>query len=110
MNSVLGLIEWKAHTLLGAGATGRVPVMFAVSTITILAFVWALFIRKPRRHHHKHHWESAPGDEKRRWSPFRMGRRHRRRRRELRANPTLAETGGLPAIRPTDSDQHSDPI
>lgn len=27
------------------------------------------------------------------------GRRHRRRRRQYRANPTLASTGGLPPVR-----------
>ena len=114
MSFTLGLIASNTHVLLGAGVTGRIPVIFAISAITFLAFFWAVLIRKPYRSHHRHHWvgskESAHGDHKRHFSLLRIGRRHRRRRREDRTNPTLAETGGLPAVRPDDPNHPPDSI
>jgi hypothetical protein len=77
----------------------------------LLALTWAVFLRKRRRrrheHHHAPHHSSTPAEvaetpakedapappEKRRH------RRHSRHRHRPR-NPTLAETGGLPPIRP----------
>lgn len=114
MSFTMGLIAWNTHMLLGASVTGRIPVVFAITSITFLAFFWAVFMRKPYRSRHRHHWvepkESGHGDHKRHFSFLRMGRRHRRRRHENRANPTLAETGGLPAIRSNDPNHPPDSI
>ena len=86
----------------------------AIGLVTLLLLLWAVFLRRRRRrrhsHHHSHQQSSGPtaapevpneeGDlsppEKRRHQR-RAGRRHRSR------NPTLAETGGLPPVRPEDS-------
>ncbi len=82
-----------------------------IGLVTLLAVLWAIFLRRKRRrrrsHHHGHHHasgaagvpeapqdESLPAPEEKRRRPRRSRRRHRRR------NPTLAETGGLPPIRP----------
>ena len=82
----------------------------AIGLVTLLALLWAVFLRKRRRrrkHHHAHENSSRPAEvpevakaesvlsppEKRRHRR-RSGRRHRPR------NPTLAETGGLPPVRP----------
>jgi len=89
----------------------RILIFGAIGLVTLLLVLWAVFIRKRRRrrrsHHHTHHHSSSsaespqpageenspPAEEKR--------RRHRRsHRRHRRRNPTLAETGGLPPIRP----------
>jgi hypothetical protein len=81
---------------------------FIVSLFLVVAavFVWAAFIRKPgRKEDRHHHWNSpkpapvaAGKDLKEGKGPFGWGKRRKRRRKERR-NPTLAETGGLPAMR-----------
>lgn len=94
-------------------------VLGAVSLVSLLVFLWAIYVRKrPRqhshRHHHHHHSHTEPelseglessaaesNDEPR-------YRRKRRRRREHRPrNPTLAETGGLPPVR---AERPADPL
>ena len=63
--------------------------------------------RRRHSHHHSHQHSSAPAeaaeapDEARRRSPPQKRRKRRRSRRRHRPrNPTLAETGGLPPVRP----------
>ena len=83
----------------------------AIGLVTALALLWAIFLRKRRRrrhsHHHPQHHSTGPAEVPE--SPKDGGppvpeekrRRHRRSRRRHRPrNPTLAETGGLPPIRP----------
>lgn len=68
-------------------------------------FIWAAFWRKRRRTSSRHHGNAHPGGEP---SPAEH-KRHRRRRRKSShpdkrpRNPTLAETGGLPPLRPEDA-------
>jgi hypothetical protein len=78
------------------------PVMFVI--IAVL-FSWAAFIRKPDEKRSDHHWRSPRSDagNAKRKGRFGFWRRHRRRRKERPRNPTLAETGGLPEPRGTDS-------
>lgn len=87
--------------------------LFIVTLVILVGavFVWAAFIRKPSRphhHHHRHHWrrpkpaESETAESSRSLGLFRR-KRHRRRRKNRPANPTLAETGGLPPVRSEDS-------
>ena len=85
----------------------------AMASVTLLAMAWALFLRRKHHHRHRHHHhghhdsselaetslapneaDATAGPEKRRRRRRRSGRHHRPR------NPTLAETGGLPPIRP----------
>jgi|SRR5215831_9939961 len=68
-------------------ARGGLTMLFAAfGIVTVLIVAWALFIRK------------KPDESSRRYSyPSRYSRRRRKRRSR---NPTLAETGGLPPIRP----------
>lgn len=67
-------------------------------------FIWAAFWRKRRRASSHHHSSAQPGGE-----PPAEHKRHRRRRRKSShpdkrpRNPTLAETGGLPPLRPEDA-------
>ena len=89
----------------------RLLIFGAIGLVILLVLTWAVFVRKRRRRrrelHHSHHHSARPAEvaeataqehdvappEKRR-RRRRSGRRHRPR------NPTLAETGGLPPIRP----------
>jgi len=96
----------------------RVYIFGAISLITLLLLLWAMFLRKKRRrrreHHHAHRHASesteAPETSKAETTLVTPEkRRHRRRsgRRHRPRNPTLAETGGLPPIRP---DGPSEPL
>ncbi len=96
--------------------------------VALVALTWVAIISRRRRgrHHHRHHHhhhhssdraprvkgesaENAIAEASQR-SHSHGRRRHRRRRREHRPrNPTLAETGGLPPIRPDDSPGPSAP-
>jgi hypothetical protein len=72
----------------------------AAGLITVLALIWAIFIRKrendrPNRYSYPHVPNAANNDS---FSTGGSGRQ-RRRKRKRRRNPTLAETGGLPPIR-----------
>jgi type VI protein secretion system component VasK len=88
----------------------RLVIFGAMGLVTLLALLWAVFLRKRRRrrkHHHPHQNSSKPAEvpeaAKDEDAPTRPEkRRHRRRsgRRHRPRNPTLAETGGLPPVRP----------
>ena len=88
-----------------------VIIFSALGLVTLLILLWAIFFRRRRRKHHRHDY---PLSDVRQAvtcplgptvngatieSPRRHGRR-RQRRSHLPRNPTLAETGGLPPIRP----------
>jgi hypothetical protein len=88
----------------------------AVAWVTAMLFIWAVYFRKkPHRHSHRHHHHSRaqepssePVEDSEVGESGRRYRRKRRRRREHRPrNPTLAETGGLPPLRP---EQPQDPL
>lgn len=72
----------------------------AMFLLVALIFLWASFVRKPRKHRYKQHRSNpapakiAPLDES---DTTRIRRRRRRTGRPT--NPTLAETRGLPPIR-----------
>jgi hypothetical protein len=97
----------------------RIMIFGAIGMMTVLLLVWAVFLRKKRRrrrsHHHSHHHSSSPSEvpdspkDDGPPAPEEQHRRHRRSRRRHRPrNPTLAETGGLPPIRP-ESASESEP-
>lgn len=75
--------------------------------IALLAFGWAVIFRKqsrlPRHHHHRRSPEPAKNrtNEDDQGGGFftRLTHKHRKRKKRRRANPTLAETGGLPEAR-----------
>ena len=84
----------------------------AMASTALLALAWAAFLRRKHHRRHKHHhghWQSSqatetPVDSTDADAPSGSGKRRRRRRHSGRhhrpRNPTLAETGGLPPIRP----------
>jgi hypothetical protein len=84
------------------GETGYVLITLLLLALIVMAvFIWAAFVRDPsrrRHHHHRHHsttWEQPANDGKH------GHHRHRRKRpRDMPRNPTLAETRGLPPVRP----------
>jgi hypothetical protein len=95
---------------------GGVITLGAIGLVTLLVLLWAVFLRRRRRRRHSHHHAHRPSSQPTETpvalnngdavSP-RKKRRHRRRsdRRHRPRNPTLAETGGLPPIRPEDSSE-----
>jgi hypothetical protein len=102
------LATWR---LMDPSTRGGLVVFGAIGLVTLLALVWAIFIRKRRRrrrsHHHSHQHSAIPTETSAALNDAgaalpppepRKGRRSRRRHRSR--NPTLAETGGLPPIRP----------
>ncbi len=89
----------------------RLMVFGAMGLVTLLVVLWAIFLRKKRRkhhsHHHEHHHSSRPAEAPEAAkeasassSPEKRRRWRRSRRRHRPRNPTLAETGGLPPLRP----------
>jgi type VI protein secretion system component VasK len=102
---------WSFWRFMDPTTRGGLIIFGTIGLVTLLAALWAIFLRKRRRqrrsHHHAHRPSSqpvktseAPNDEDAPSPPEK--RRHRRRsgRRHRSRNPTLAETGGLPPIRP----------
>jgi uncharacterized membrane protein len=96
---------WRA---MDPATHGGVLIFGAIGLVTLLAVVWAVFLRKRRHrrhsHHHSHEHSSTPAealkeDGSASAPPTRRAWRRSRRRRRSR-NPTLAETGGLPPVRP----------
>ena len=111
MNSIFGMIgPDSAPVLLGVGLNilNKITLVPALLFVIGAVFAWAIMIRKPGRrhphHHHPHHWRSPRSDPEKKKSGrgLLFWRRHRRRRKELPRNPTLAETGGLPSARGTE--------
>jgi hypothetical protein len=100
----------------GPGASSFLIVLGVLLLVSLAVFIWAAFFRKyPRRRHSHHHWKyPKPPDqtvqeaeaEKARphGSRFRFWRRHRRPHKKRLLNPTLAETGGLPPARASESE------
>lgn len=78
----------------------------AVVLVSLVMLIWLAIVvsrkhPRKRRHHHHHHRNDRHPDK-----PGAGGikellqtGRHRRRREHRSANPTLAETGGLPPVR-----------
>jgi hypothetical protein len=99
--------------LMDPSTRGGLITFGAIGLVTLLVLLWAIFLRKSRRrrhsHHHSHEHSSRPTEapegpnEDADLSPAqdRCNPRRERRRRRSR-NPTLAETGGLPPVRPDD--------
>ena len=89
-------VPWVKESLILIGA---------ISVVTAIIFIWAVYFRKrSRRHKHHHHPVSQKGIPLRRDehpAPVKHGRKKSRRsRHEHRPrNPTLAETRGLPPVR-----------
>lgn len=94
----------------GLSNSGSIEMWIFVGVLMLITggvFFWALNFRKQSRHHRHHHHHShrrEPAEDKSEsgerggW----FGKKRRRRKRKWRANPTLAETGGLPEPRDTD--------
>ena len=94
-------LSW--HKLSGSTRDGLV-VAGALLAVTLIVTTWAVFIRKRKRRASRHadDYKRAP-IESSSSAAGSKGRKWRRRRREHRPrNPTLAETGGLPPVRPPD--------
>jgi hypothetical protein len=98
----------------GPGAPTFTILLVAIGLVAFAVFIWAAFYRKPddKHHHGRHHWRSPRREKteterssgRKRWFGL---KRHRRRRKDRPTNPTLAETGGLPPMRPDEPEGSS---
>lgn len=76
-------------------------VLGGIIVVAAIVFCWAAFFRKrPRQSSSWHTHHSSGGGH----HNHHHHKRRRRRHQELPRNPTLAETGGLPARRSDDAD------
>jgi len=102
------LASWR---FLDPATRGILLIFGSIGMVTLLALVWATFFRRlgrrRRKHHHSHQQSSGPAeatkaamDEDAPATPDKHRHRRRSGRRRRSRNPTLAETGGLPPIRP----------
>ena len=86
-------------------------VMGVLLVVVIIAFIWVAFFRKASRrtrrsHRHSHHRMSYGQQIRKGATELKeFARKHKERRRRQRnpVNPTLAETGGLPPVRTSDT-------
>lgn len=93
-----------------AGLRDGLIIVGAVGLLTLLIVIWVSVWRKPRHRHHHSHSQPAEAPALVRYRHVQhedpgllallKPRRKRRKRRFHHRNPTLAETGGLPPIRP----------
>lgn len=91
---------WEALIMTGS-------LMFVVG----MAGLWAVYHSKRKRrrkHHHPHREQLAVDVSASDSSAEREEKKHRRRRRRSQPpmNPTLAQTGGLPPVRDTESSSY----
>jgi hypothetical protein len=90
-------------------------IILVMGAVSLSAFIWAAFFRKPRRHHRQHHYrypqppDSAAPNRTAEKPPPVPHRKRIRRREHRRRNPTLAEAGGLPPERVDEPEPPSDP-
>lgn len=79
---------------------GALLLVSIITAIVLIAYSSRRHNRRHRRHSHSDHSELAPAESEHRHRK----RRHRRRSAHPNypTNPTLAETGGLPPVRPDD--------
>ena len=86
----------------------EVPMILCLAAaLAAVLLLWAVFVRR-RRHPDPHVRALQPGlppgteDSDSGHHRHRHRRHHRKRTHELKRNPTLHETGGLPPLRPDD--------
>jgi uncharacterized membrane protein len=102
------LATWRS---MNSSALGGMVLFCAIGFVVLLVMVWAVFFRRKKhrrrshRHSQRHSYTATESPEAQAAEPAvsseREGRRSRRSRRRHRVrNPTLAETGGLPPVRP----------
>jgi len=91
-------------------ATFSVLVLLGVLlVVVVLVVIWAVYIRKrrrrdasSRRHRHRHHRRHSARRAAAAFTEIKeyIQQKQRRRRGHRPRNPTLAQTGGLPPLRP----------
>jgi hypothetical protein len=107
-----GLVTREPSRLFGLNVRDLTLLVGAAITIALVLFGWAYLTRRKARRHLSRSPRTSDRDERqgRREESDERGRTRKRRRQQpenLRRNPTLGETGGLPPIRP---DEPAQPI
>lgn len=98
---MLGLADEGASMV--TETTQRLIIFSIYAVVILLIAAWAIFIRKQkskrRRIRRTRGWQRIPEGQKHRHGRH---RHHRSKGGNLPMNPTLAQSGGLPPIRPDD--------
>lgn len=87
---VLRELQNQTHSHQAWGSREILFLLLAIALVVALLFVWAAYIRKPKRR------RSASNEIANPLPLLKKSRGRRRSRKTRRRNPTLAETGGLP--------------
>ena len=104
---------WLRSWLSSRSGWGYFFLVFGILLLLCLSvFIWAAFFRKQPRRRHSHHWkypkpaadDGAAEPSARHRPRWRFWRRHRPHHRKRLPNATLAETGGLPPPRGTETE------
>ena len=98
-----------AWSSLSEEARGRLMMFGIYGLLILLILSWAIFLRKQknkrRRIRRQHGWQQTSEESRK----HRHGRhRHHSKKPELPINPTRAQSGGLPPVRPDEAPPHID--
>jgi hypothetical protein len=97
--------RWRTMT---PAARDPIIILGALAFVTLLVVIWVVVFRKrkPDSNSHRHSYDYPRADEGDADAKSHKRRKWRRQRRPHRPlNPTLAQTGGLPPIRPNEPPQ-----
>jgi len=87
---VLRELQNQTRSHHGWGSREVLFLLLAIALVAALLFIWAAYIRKPKRRRSASNEIATP------LPLLKKSRGRRRSRKTRRRNPTLAETGGLP--------------
>jgi len=97
-------LEYQPTRIFGVTMRDALLIVGAALVLGLVLFLWVYLTRKDRRHRSEYGGQALMGSD---GSSHHHRRRRRRRRHQsedrpedLRRNPTLQETGGLPPPRP----------
>jgi hypothetical protein len=95
---------FRSWSISNTGTTGGIIIFGAVFLAAFAAFVWVAFFRKQKRERKKHYRDYVKSHSRSEIKADSKQRKSRRHAHKIykQLNPTLAEVGGLPPIRPDD--------
>ena len=91
------IVTWRK---MQPGAREALMIFGTLLLLVTVLLIWAVFLRKRRRRHRYHYPQARGGGDAVPPNDSPTPHKSRRRREHRPRNPTLAETGGLPPIRP----------
>ncbi len=96
-------LEYQPTRIFGVTMRDAFLILGAAMVVGLVLFLWVYMTRKDRRHrteYNDHAFMETNGSRRHRHRRRRRRHREEERPEDVRRNPTLQETGGLPPIRP----------